>query len=273
VKLSRYITAALAASALAHSLRADSAPEKSLLRDPSMSLAAPGAQGAVGTWTGIGTGNGTFAFRKEGADLFCTATSVGPARLQFGTALQFNETNPPPPPGTLIWASVRVRGMVKALGDGGQGKSFAETLAPKRQPGTPEKPGNVIPSVGEIPWTKLEAVIPVALFATLTDDTAKKAACLAWITQWTDATLAWGKPETDLPHSQQMLALNAIYDWLKEDLSPDLPRGGKAFCKTQPGFSMRHRKSIPDCRAPSALKRTVFIMTVDHHLRRPRATA
>ncbi|MEI8312627.1 MAG: hypothetical protein WCH98_17890, partial [Verrucomicrobiota bacterium] len=66
-----------------------------------------------------------------------------------------------------------------------------------------------------------DQLLPVALFATLTDDAAKKSACIAWLTKWVDATLTWGLPEADLPLSQQMLALSAVYDWLYTDLPAD----------------------------------------------------
>ena len=58
----------------------------------------------------------------------------------------------------------------------------------------------------------------IALAYVLTDDPAKKAACLKAAVAYVDAYTAWGLPQHDLPLSQMILGMGALYDWMYADL-------------------------------------------------------
>lgn len=67
-----------------------------------------------------------------------------------------------------------------------------------------------------------EKLAPMALVLVLDDDVALKKKTMESLEKWVNATLDWGLPLRDLPLSQQIFALGTVYDWLHNDLSPEL---------------------------------------------------
>jgi hypothetical protein len=67
-----------------------------------------------------------------------------------------------------------------------------------------------------------EQITPLAIAALTDPDLARRATYRTGLETWVRATLSWGVTPKNLPLSQQILVLSAVYDWFQGDLPADL---------------------------------------------------
>ncbi|PTX94830.1 hypothetical protein DB346_22755 [Verrucomicrobia bacterium LW23] len=66
-----------------------------------------------------------------------------------------------------------------------------------------------------------EKLAPLALVVKLEPNETLRAKARTVLNKWIDATIEWGLPLRDLPLSQQIFGLCAVYDWLYDDLTSE----------------------------------------------------